>query len=192
MLKEKQLEQLNEQIVENYKDKKIVLGNGKINSRILLIGEAPGKNEEELGKPFVGQAGKHLEEFLEVLELDRNELYITNVVKYRPTRRSKKTGGLINRTPTKREVVEFTSYLVEELDILEPEVIVTLGNTPLKSIYSEKAKIGELHGQIINVNIKDKKYILCPLYHPAAVIYRQELKEVYLEDLKGIKSIVSY
>lgn len=191
-MKEKQIIQLNKQIIEEYKGKRIVLGQGKINSSVLLIGEAPGRNEEESGKPFVGQAGKYLEEFLEVLELDRKELYITNVVKYRPTRKSKKTGGLINRTPTKKEVLEFTSYLIEEIDILEPKVIVTLGNTPLKSIYNEKAKIGDLHGQVINVNIKDTKYKLCPLYHPAAIIYRQELKKVYLNDLKGIKSIVNY
>lgn len=177
--------------MEAYKDKKIVLGDGEINSTILLVGEAPGKNEEELGKPFVGQAGKYLEEFLEILELDRKELYITNVVKYRPTKRSKKTNNYINRTPTKKEIEKFTRYLIEEIDILEPKIIVTLGNIPLKSIYDEKAKIGDLHGQIFNVYIKNKEYKLCPLYHPAAVIYRKELKSIYLEDLNGIKHIVN-
>lgn len=190
-MKEKQLKSLNRQIMEAYKDKKIVLGDGEINSTILLVGEAPGKNEEELGKPFVGQAGKYLEEFLEILELDRKELYITNVVKYRPTKRSKKTNNYINRTPTKKEIEKFTRYLIEEIDILEPKIIVTLGNIPLKSIYDEKAKIGDLHGQIFNVYIKNKEYKLCPLYHPAAVIYRKELKSIYLEDLNRIKHIVN-
>lgn len=111
-------------------------------------------------------------------------------VKYRPTKTSKKTGGLINRTPTMREILEFTDYLMEEINILEPKIIVTLGNTPLKSIYDEKARIGDLHGKDMDIILKDKQYKLCPLYHPAAVIYRQELKEVYIDDLKKLKKII--
>ncbi len=189
-LKEKKIKELNEKIQTVYKEETIVLGDGKVDSSIFLIGEAPGKNEVELKKPFVGQAGKYLEEFLEVLGLSRENLYITNVVKYRPTKKSDKTGRLINRTPTKKEINEFTNYLISEIDIIKPKIIVILGNTPLKSIYNEKAKIGELHGRLIEIVIKDKTYRMFPLYHPAAVIYRQELKKVYMKDLKKLKKVI--
>nr|WP_255547813.1 uracil-DNA glycosylase [Crassaminicella indica] len=187
-MKEKQIEELNKKILDEHKDKEIVLGNGSINSAIVLIGEAPGAKEVEEKLPFVGQAGKHLEEFLNILELDRGELYITNTVKFRPTRKSSKTGREINRAPSKKEIEDFKEYLFDEIDIIKPKVIVTLGNVPLKTMMSnENNKIGELHGKNIKVNIKNKEYDLFPLYHPAAVIYRRELKEVYIDDLKKLK-----
>src|SRR5699024_11639483 len=121
-LKKEKLKRLNEEITMDYNEKTIVLGNGKIDSPILLIGEAPGKNEEKLGKPFVGQAGKYLEEFLEVLELGKEDLYITNVVKYRPTKKSKRTSGVINRTPTMKEVLVYIDYIIEKISIYEIEI----------------------------------------------------------------------
>ncbi|MCT4618153.1 MAG: uracil-DNA glycosylase [Marinisporobacter sp.] len=188
LLKEKEIEKLNKKIINEHEDQEIVLGNGSVQSRLILIGEAPGAKEVEAKLPFVGQAGKHLEEFLNILELDRKELYITNTVKFRPTRISSKTGGKINRAPSKKEIENFKEYLFDEIEIIQPQVIVTLGNVPLKTITrNEKDKIGDLHGNAIKVNIKNREYNVFPLYHPAAVIYRRELKDIYMEDLKKLK-----
>lgn len=189
-MKEENLNKLNEKISVDYKGEDLVLGNGKADSFIMLIGEAPGRKEVELKKPFVGQAGKYLEEFLEVLKVNRKDLYITNVVKYRPTKISKKTGGLTNRTPTKKEIDAFKQYLIEEIDIVNPKVIVTLGNTPLKSILGDDYTIGKVHGNVYEINISDKIYIVYPLYHPAAIIYNKSLKKVYIEDLLKLKKII--
>ncbi|PAB58415.1 uracil-DNA glycosylase [Anaeromicrobium sediminis] len=190
-MKEIQLEELNKKILEENKDEEIVLGNGSVNSTIVLIGEAPGAKEVEAKLPFVGQAGKHLQEFLEILELDRSELYITNTVKFRPTKESPKTGGKINRPPSKKEIGEFKEYLFDEINIIKPKVIVTLGNVPLKTVTGdESSKIGDLHGKESKVIINGKEYNLFPLYHPAAVIYRRELKEVYYGDLEVLKKFL--
>ncbi len=190
-MKQNKLMKLNEQIIKDYRDMEIVLGDGQANSKIVLIGEAPGSKEVELKKPFVGQAGKHLEEFLSILNLSRKDLYITNVVKYRPTRESKKTGNRINRTPSKKEIDLFKKFLFSEIEIIEPKIIVTLGNIPLTTIFDDnKTKIGEVHGKLLNKEIRNKEYDVFPLYHPAAVIYRKQLKKVYLEDLFKLKNIM--
>jgi len=186
-LKEEKIKALNKRIMEAYPDEKLVLGRGNLNSPIVLVGEAPGRKEVEFNEPFVGQAGKHLDEFLQVLELDKEDIYITNSVKYRPTKLNPKTGRLSNRTPTAKEIESFRSFLLEEIDIIKPKIIVTLGNTSLKSLFEKDVKIGDVHGKLISVEIYDNKYNLFPLYHPAAVIYNRSLKEVYLNDLQNLK-----
>lgn len=192
MDKKQNIKKLNEIIEKEYQNKRLVLGNGSINSKVVLIGEAPGKNEVEKKKPFVGAAGKYLDEFLEILNLDKEDIYITNVVKYRPTKKSKKTGGDINRTPTKEEINNFKEYLFKEISIIEPSIIVTLGNVPFKAILeNDNLKIGNYHGKEINKKILDKNYIIYPLYHPAAVIYNRSLKDDYINDLKGLKNIIN-
>ncbi|MCT4594642.1 MAG: uracil-DNA glycosylase [Anaeromicrobium sp.] len=191
VLKEIKLKELNKRMLDENEDKEIVLGNGRVNSTIVLIGEAPGAKEVEAKLPFVGQAGKHLEEFLNILELDRSELYITNTVKFRPTKESPKTGGKINRPPSKKEIKDFKEYLFDEINIIKPKVIVTLGNIPLKTITGQEgSKIGDLHGKDSKVIIDGNEYCLFPLYHPAAVIYRRELKEVYYSDLEVLKKFL--
>lgn len=189
-MKENSLKNLNSNIMEEHSDKELVLGSGNINSSIILVGEAPGSKEIQFKQPFVGQAGKHLEEFLEILEVGRNEVYITNAVKFRPTRKSSKTNGVINRPPTKKEIESFRNYLIDEISIINPKIIVTLGNTPLKSIFEEDIKIGEVHGKLYDAKIKDEIYKVFPLYHPAAVIYRRELRGTYIEDLKKLKELI--
>lgn len=186
-MKEERIKVLNENIIKRYPNEKLVLGQGNLNSPIMLIGEAPGAKEVELGKPFVGQAGKHLEEFLQVLDIRREDIYITNSVKYRPTRINPETGRISNRAPTIKEIEDFREFLLEEIDIISPDVIVTLGNTPLKSLFDKNIKIGEMHGKLESIYIKGNKYSLFPLYHPAAVIYNKGLREVYLSDLQGLK-----
>ncbi|NLY66504.1 MAG: uracil-DNA glycosylase [Tissierellia bacterium] len=186
-MKEEKIKALNKRILDAYPDEKLVLGRGNLNSPIVLVGEAPGRKEVEFNEPFVGQAGKHLDEFLQVLELDKEDIYITNSVKYRPTKLNPKTGRLSNRTPTAKEIESFRSFLLEEIDIIKPKIIVTLGNTSLKSLFEKDVKIGDVHGKLISVEIYDNKYNLFPLYHPAAVIYNRSLKEVYLNDLQNLK-----
>ncbi|NMB27820.1 MAG: uracil-DNA glycosylase [Tissierellia bacterium] len=189
-MKEKNIKLLNDKINREFSKEKLILGHGNLTSPIVLIGEAPGAKEIELGQPFVGQAGKHFDEFLQVLEINRKDVYITNTVKYRPTKLNPKTGRLSNRTPTIKEIDNFRDYLYEEIHIIDPKIIVTLGNTPLKGIFNEDLKIGEVHGNLMEKNIEDNLYKIFPLYHPAAVIYRRELKEVYMRDLLVLKEII--
>lgn len=187
MVKEERIKALNEKIINSYPNEKLVLGHGNLNSPIMLIGEAPGAKEIELGQPFVGQAGKHLEEFLKVLEIKREDIYITNSVKYRPTKVNPKTGRLSNRTPTIKEIEDFREFVFEEIDIINPKIIVTLGNIPLKSLLEKSIKIGEVHGRLESIYINGNPYSIFPLYHPAAVIYNRDLREVYISDLHKLK-----
>lgn len=190
-MKEEDIKKLNEDIINKFSNKDIVLGDGITNSKLILVGEAPGAKEVELKKPFVGQAGKHLEEFLNILELDRKDLYITNVVKFRPTRESKKTDNMVNRPPNTKEIESFKEYLFKEIEIISPQIIVTLGNVPLKTIVNDKkVKIGDLHGELVTNTINGKEYKIIPFYHPAAIIYKRELKSVYLNDLKKLRNFL--
>lgn len=125
----------------------MVFGGGNPEAKIVLIGEAPGKQEILQGKPFVGQAGKNLDQFIEILGIDRSDLYITNVVKMRPYKVNPDTGREANRTPTKKEIQIFSSYLMKELELLKPELVVTLGNIALKCVtQADNSSIGMMHG----------------------------------------------
>lgn len=183
------IEQLNAKLLEDvkvseYSSKKIVFGEGSRLASIFMIGEAPGGDEEKQGRPFVGKAGKNLNEFLDVVGLKRDSLYISNVVKLRPTGISPKTGRTVNRTPNQDEVSFFLPYLLDEIKCIEPKLIVTLGNVPLKAVTGDKkASVGEMHGKLYEEN----GLRLFPLYHPASIIYNQSLKEVYQQDLEQIR-----
>ena len=191
MLKYAKLKKLNNEIAEKFTHKELVLGDGKEDSIIMMIGEAPGAKEVEYKKPFVGSAGKYLDEFLSILNLDKDKLYITNTVKFRPTKEGKRPGTKTNRTPNKNEIEEFKGFLLEEIDIINPKIIVTLGNVPLKTLLNDdEISIGNTHGNKLFIKIKEVEYIIFPLYHPAAVIYRRELKEVYLKDLKKLADLL--
>lgn len=166
-------------------DQNIVFGEGNINGEVVLIGEAPGEKEEETGKSFVGAAGKNLNEFLNIVELNREDIYITNVVKIRPFKVNPKTGRKSNRPPRKKEIELSIGILREQLGLIKPKVAVTLGNVPLKALLDDNtAKIGDYHGKPIEIN----NYILFPLYHPASIIYNRSLYDVYIEDVKKLKS----
>lgn len=191
-VKEERMKALNREIVEKYPGEKIIIGYGDLNSPIILIGEAPGAKEIEIGEPFVGQAGKHFEEFLEVLNIKREDVYITNSVKYRPTKMNPKTKRLSNRTPTNKEIDIFRPYIHEEIKIVNPKIIITLGNISLKAIFNENLRIGEVHGKLMDIEIGNVNYKVFPLYHPAAIIYRRELKDVYMEDLKRLKKYTNF
>lgn len=192
-MKDERLTHLNNEIKKVFYDKELVLGNGKAESIVMMIGEAPGAREVEQKKPFVGSAGKYLDEFLSILKLERDKLYITNTVKFRPTKEGKRPGTKTNRTPSKSEIEEFKGFLFKEINIVIPKIIVTLGNIPLKTVLNdETVTIGGTHGKPILTEINGNEYTVFPLYHPAAVIYKRELKETYIDDLKQLAELLKY
>ena len=171
-----------------YKENIIVFGEGAENPALMMIGEAPGGDEEKQGRPFVGKAGKNLSAFLEVVGLKREEIYISNVVKLRPTKESPKTGKAVNRPPSAEEIAFFLPYLLEEIKVISPKVVVTLGNVPLKAVTGEKkAVIGEYHGK--PTPLADGRTLFA-FYHPAAVIYNRALQVTYDEDLLELKAFL--
>lgn len=173
-------------------DRKFVYGQGNINSKIVFIGEAPGADEEKQGCPFVGKAGKNLTEFLDEICVLRDDIYITNSVKFRPTKENPKTHRLSNRTPTADEILLYRDWLTDELKLIQPALVVTLGNTPFFAVTNNKTvKITQVHGKLIHHRLEnsDIEFILMPFYHPAAVIYRRELAEVYRTDMQKFKQI---
>ena len=175
-------------------EKPLVFGEGNSDHPpVMLIGEAPGEQESLQGRPFVGKAGKNLDGFLQVLELNREDIYISNVVKIRPTKVSEK-GRVSNRPPNKEELALFTPYLMEEILLIKPQMIVTLGNFALKALCGPKAVIGDMHGKATVVTITHEKqkaeFAIFPLYHPASIIYNRSLQVVYDEDLQTLKELL--
>jgi len=174
----------NKRLISAFADKRIVPGYGNITSRVVMIGEAPGEKESEQLRPFVGKAGKNLDEFLALSGIDRNELYITNTVKFRPTAQGKK--GLVNRKPTSAEIAEFRPWLMEELGIIRPEIIVTLGNVPFQALTCSRETVGAVHGRLMNY----EGFKVYPMYHPASVIYNRSLTEVYRADVIALGELL--
>ena len=169
----------------------LVFGDGNIDSQIVLVGEAPGKTEVEQGRPFVGQAGKNLEEFINILDIARENLYITNVVKFRPFRINPDTGRESNRTPNKDEIRISTDFILQELSAIKPRLVASLGNVALRCILKDdKTTIGIMHGTPISVKFASMEFVLFPLYHPASIIYNRALKDVYLQDLHKLRDYI--
>ena len=170
---------------------RLVFGDGNPDSPLLmLVGEAPGEQEAREGKPFVGKAGKNLNAFLATVGIARDALYVSNVVKFRPSRVSK-AGRTVNRPPTSAEISLFVPWLHREVALIRPRAIVTLGNVALNAFIPGGAAIGELHGKWQSVRIyhEAQSTLVLPLfalYHPAAVIYNRALGEVYQADLEQL------
>lgn len=177
---------------KEYEKEEIVLGDGCISSPLVIVGEAPGKDEVKLGRPFVGAAGKNLDEFINVLGIGREAFFITNAIKYRLGKLNAKTQRIINRPATINEIKDNQKWLHDEINILKPQIIVTLGNVPLKSIINDfKVTIGDAHGILQECNILGNKFRLFPLYHPASIIYNRALKEVYYQDVITLKKVIN-
>ncbi len=181
------LEKLYEEYRAKFSDEMVVTGFGNADSGIVLIGEAPGKNEVLYGRPFVGAAGKNLTKLLSDGGIERDGVFITNAVKYRLYRINEKTGNMVNRPVTKKDLDKNLEYLKRELEILSPMLVVTLGNTALHSVCGEEVAISEVHGRYIEVN----GYGVFPLYHPASIIYNRSLKDIYSEDVKKLKILIN-
>lgn len=162
-----------------------VVGEGNLDSPLVLVGEAPGRREDEQGKPFVGSAGKLLDSMLEGAGLERSKLFITNIVKCRPPK---------NRRPLSKEVKACSSHLETLLRIISPRVIAPMGNSStghfLRMFGLEKAKIGDIHGSVFRVEASWGDVILFPLYHPAAVLYNRTLEQDLKDDFASLKILL--
>lgn len=162
----------------------LVFGEGPMQPRLMLIGEAPGEQETLMGRPFVGKAGKNLDRFLELAGMRREEIYISNAVKIRPTKTGK-TGRISNRPPTREEIALFRPWLLKEIALVAPQVIATLGNVPLFAVTNDKRlTIGEAHGRVMEAGESGRK--LFALYHPASLIYNRALEPVYERDVRAL------
>ena len=161
-------------------DKPLVLGEGKDNGpALMLIGEAPGETEVIKRRPFVGKAGKNLDEFLSLARLNREDIFVSNVVKIRPTETGP-TGRTRNRAPNKEELSLFIPWLMKEIQAVKPRCLVTLGNVPLKALTENKNTVGDCHGQWLASKAGIPLFVL---YHPASIIYRRSLATVYEQDV---------
>lgn len=158
----------------------LVMGDGDIDADIVLIGEAPGKKEDEQGIPFIGAAGKFLNEILKEAGMERSDVYITNIVKYRPPN---------NRDPLPSEKKEFWPYLVRQLDVINPQIVVTLGRHSMEYFLPDQ-KIGQAHGVPKQVMLGDRQITVVPLYHPAAALYNGSMRSIFIEDFKKLLKII--
>lgn len=183
----REIDLFNQECSASFEGMKLVFGEGPADSPVLmLIGEAPGEQEALQGRPFVGKAGRNLDAFLEAIHLKREEIYISNVVKIRPSKISP-AGRIVNRPPSKEEKVLFTPWLMKEIATVRPRAIVTLGNVALQAFLDDV--IGNRHGRWSEVKISNSHETafvlpLFALYHPASVIYNRSLKEIYEADLQ--------
>ena len=159
----------------------LVMGDGNVDADIVFIGEAPGKNEDEQGLPFVGAAGKFLNEMLAEAGLSRSDVYITNIVKYRPPN---------NRDPLPEEKGAFWPYLIKQLQIIDPKVVITLGRHSME-YFLPGMYISQIHGQPKRVKFGDKKLVVVPLYHPAAALYNGSLRQTLIDDFMNVPVVIS-
>ena len=155
----------------------IVPGAGNPDADIVFVGEAPGKNEDLTGEPFIGAAGKILNGLLESIGLTRDDVFITSIVKYRPPN---------NRDPKPEEKAAFLPYLERQIEVIEPKLIIPLGRHGMES-FLPGAKIGQVHG---TVQRDAQGRNILPLFHPAAALYNHNLKEVMAEDFLSIPNIL--
>ena len=157
----------------------LVLGDGNPDAKIVFIGEAPGKAEDEQGLPFVGASGRFLNEMLDAAGLVRGDVYITNIVKYRP---------LNNRDPLPEEKRVFWPYLMRQLEIIRPKVVMTLGRHSMERFLPD-AKISQQHGQPKRVVYQNSEFLVIPLYHPAAALYNGSMRRTLVDDFLAAKAL---
>ena len=183
LLDELALEIVDANVCENLKKQatQLVMGSGNPSAEIIIIGEAPGKNEDIQGKPFVGAAGKFLDEMLAQAQLKRDDVYITNIVKYRPPN---------NRDPLPEEKTAFWPYLLRQIQIIKPKIIITLGRHSMEYFLPGKT-ISHIHGQPVRVKIYGQPFVVMPLFHPAAALYNGGLRQTLIEDFLRVPSVIT-
>lgn len=170
--------------------KNIVVGKGSPYAKILFVGEAPGRNEDEQGVPFCGAAGKNLDNLLEGVGLTLENIYVANILKCRPPE---------NRDPLPHEIKQHTPWLVRQIKEISPKVVCSLGNYSTKFFLAngdiEKMKeqegITKIHGQVRDLNFLGVPIKLVPLFHPAAIIYNQKIKPLWESDMEIVKKEIA-
>ena len=183
--KQEQLEQIKADILEKNVCPhlaetaiQLVLGDGNPDADIVFVGEAPGKQEDEKGLPFVGASGRFLNEMLGAAGLVRSDVYITNIVKYRPPN---------NRDPLPEEKKEFWPYLMRQLEVIQPKVIITLGRHS-GTVFIPELVISRDHGKPRKVAYHDSEFLVIPLYHPAAALYNGGMRQTLIDDFLTAKA----
>jgi uracil-DNA glycosylase family 4 len=161
-----------------------VIGQGNHDAKIMFIGEAPGENEAKTGRPFCGASGRLLDELLASVNINREDVYITNIVKDRPPK---------NRDPQRGELSLYAPFLDRQINIIQPQVIATLGRFSMEFVLTRfnapesKQKISALHGKLIQVKADYGDIHVLPLFHPAAALYNGSQKPILMEDFQMLK-----
>ena len=161
---------------------KIVFADGNIQSPIMIVGEGPGQKEDELGKPFVGEAGNLLNKMLKAINIERDKIYITNVVNYRPPN---------NRKPESNEINRYSEFLKEHISIINPKILILMGSTAMEAILGSNKRISQERGQWKEVIIKQKNYKTIVTFHPAYLLRKADQKKFSWEDLKIIRKEIN-
>ena len=183
-----QLENLKKQIAEidacdlkNHANQ-LVFSDGNFRSKIMLVGEGPGQKEDEIGKPFMGDAGKLLNKMLAAIDIKRESIYITNVVNYRPPN---------NRKPTTAEINKYSKFLYEHISIINPKILIIMGSTAMEALIGNNFKISKERGIWKDVIIKGKTYLSIVTFHPAYLLRQPDQKKYSWIDLKEIKKKIN-
>ena len=161
---------------------KLVFSDGDIDSKIMIVGEGPGQKEDEIGKPFMGEAGLLLNKMLKSIQLDRNKTYITNVVNFRPPE---------NRKPDLSEIQRYKYFLMDHISIIEPKILVLMGSTAMEALFGSRMKITKERGEWKELIIKNRTYRTIITFHPAYLLRQPDQKKYSWEDLKAIRKEIS-
>ncbi len=181
MDKDKELSKLKKKIYKlskNFPKKNLVFADGNQDAQVMIIGEAPGKTEDKLQKPFVGRAGKLLDDLLGRVSLDRTKVYITNVVNYRPDK---------NRKPTPKEIKEFKKILFKHIEIIKPKCVLLLGATAATAVLNHEGPLSEVRGKWKNIKIMNSYFDVLTTFHPAFLLRQNEKKKLALYDFLNLK-----
>ncbi len=158
--------------------KQLIFSDGISESPIMIVGEGPGQKEDEIGKPFVGDAGMLLNKMLKAINIDRKNIYITNVVNYRPPN---------NRKPEPAEIIRYSNFLREHISIIDPKILILMGSTAMESLFGSKIKISKERGIWKEIIINNKTYLTMITFHPAYLLRQPDQKKYSWSDLKEIK-----
>jgi DNA polymerase len=167
---------------KNFPGKNLVFSDGNKDAKVMIVGEAPGRIEDKIQKPFVGRAGKLLDGLLETIQLDRSKVYITNVVNYRPDK---------NRKPTPEEINEFKKLLFKHIEIIKPKCVLLLGATAATAVLNHIGPLSEVRGKWKNVKIINSYFDILTTFHPAFLLRQPAQKKSSIEDLLEFKRKLS-
>ncbi len=157
---------------------KLVFGDGNPNSELMIVGEGPGEKEDQMGKPFVGDAGTLLNKMLKAIDIEREKIYITNVVNFRPPN---------NRKPEPAEITRYSEFLKKHISIINPKILVLMGSTAMECLFGSKIRISKERGIWKELIVNNKKYLVMITFHPAYLLRQADQKKYSWADLKEIR-----